>query len=110
MYRDSADAGTYKLTLPRVETGADFEAERADRVSHRQCATNASGGAVKNCEEPVPGDINLATTKSRHFSAHEGMVALDQIPPCAITDPRGMLCRAHDVDEENGGQHPIVVG
>ena len=70
---------------------------------------NRARRAVEAGEEAVPGDVELGSTEAHQVPADQGVMALEQLPPCTIADLGCLGSRADDVGEENRGQDAILL-
>src|SRR3954447_435805 len=76
VHRDAAHISVaHQLALAGVQTGADLDAERANRVAGRARAANPSRGTVERRQEPVAHRLDLSPTMAVELATHELIVA-----------------------------------
>jgi len=109
VYREATDVVIcQQFAFPRVKTGANLQAKCADSVADRDRAADRTAWAVEGGEHPVAERLNEPAPVSLHLFSHERVVLVEQHAPAAIAQFRRALGRAHDVGEENGGEHAIA--
>jgi hypothetical protein len=69
--------------------------------------TSSPAGTVEHGQETVAGRTNLASTETAQLATHEGMVALEEVPPRSITVLSRKAGRPDDVGEQDRGQDPV---
>jgi hypothetical protein len=68
---------------------------------------DGAAGTVEHGEETVAGRVNLASTETGQFATHEGVMALEKLPPRSITVLSRKAGRPDDVGEQDRGQDPV---
>ena len=106
---DPSDLAGKEFALARVHAPAHFEPDSA-RV-RRNCERTAdrTRRAVESGEEAVTGGVNFTSAPARQLPPHRRLMLSKQVTPAAVAEPRGALCRADDVGEEDRRQYAIGV-
>jgi hypothetical protein len=105
--RDAADLAADHLALARVHPGSDGDPERPDLVEDRPSAADGARGAVEAREEAVAGRVDLAPAEAHELAAGDRVVAVHEVAPAPVAEPRRVLRRAHDVDEHDRGEDAV---
>src|SRR5262249_9813903 len=107
---EPGDLVARELDLAGVEPGANVKTERVDAVAHRARAADRAGGAVERGENPVARGVDLAAPEAAELAPEDRVVPLEEIPPAAIAQGRGLLGGADDVGEEDRGEDAVRLG
>src|SRR5262249_27959405 len=89
VHRDAGELAVDELGLACVEASSDAEAESADRLGDRRGAADPARGAVERGDEAVAGGADLLTAEALELAPHQRVVALEEIAPLAVAEPRG---------------------
>lgn len=65
---DAGDLLVKQFALPRMQAGADLDAEFTDPVANRTRAANGPGRSVEDREEPVAGGVKLSAAEAGELS------------------------------------------
>ena len=87
-----------------MQPGSDLDAERRDFLSDRAGATNATRGTVESREKSVAGGFDFVAAKARQIAPDRRVMTAEQIAPASVAKCGGLLARADNVGEENGGE------
>src|SRR5437763_1724697 len=90
-----------------METGAHLDSEAAHRIAGRAGAADRARRAIEGGQEPVAECLYLAAPVPFELTAHEGVVATEQVPPAAVTERGGLAGGVHDVREHHCREHAI---
>src|SRR5437764_13783900 len=96
VHGDPAELRPHHLTLARVETGADLEAERAHAVADRARGPHRPRRAVEGRQEAVASRVDLAPTELRQVLANQRVVGVEQVAPLAVAQLGGLRRGADD--------------
>src|SRR4051812_34534349 len=107
MDRDPADVVAHELDLTGVDARTDLESETWHRARDRQGAADRPCRPVECGKESVAGGIDLATAIPSEFLTDQGVVPLEQVLPCPVSDGACPFRRCDDVGEEDGGKDTI---
>src|SRR5439155_25320393 len=91
--RDPADVVPSELDLTGVEADPHVGAGGAEPVPDRHRATDRTRGCVEQCEEPVPGRLDLPPSVGSQLRSNELIVTIQHVAPAAISDLGGALRR-----------------
>src|SRR5262249_46626592 len=97
----------HQLTLARVEPGPDLDPQGADPIADGAGATDCPRGAVEGRKEAVPHRPDFSTPMPFEFPSDNRMVRVEECAPRTVAQRRGPVRRAHDVGEEDGGEHAV---
>ena len=90
-----------------MQTRANIEAQRAERVTDRTRAADCSSRPVEGREHPVTVEPDFPTVESVKLGADKSVVGRDQLPPPAVAHPRELRGGADQIGEQHSGKHPI---
>src|SRR5262249_2917919 len=93
-----------------VKAGTDVDPERAHAVTNRRRAPHGASRPVEARKKAVARRVNLAAAKPRQLTPRPVVIAFEEVPPTAVSELRRSLRRSDDVDEENRGEHAVVLG
>jgi hypothetical protein len=82
---DVPDPVADHLDFAGVNAGPDIDSERLHAPDRGGRTPDGAAGIVEHGEETVAGRVNLASTETAQLATHEGMVALEELPPRSIT-------------------------
>ena len=82
---DTPDPIADHLDLAGVNAGPDLDSERLHALDGGGRTPDGAAGTVEHGEETVADRVNLASTETAQLATHEGMVALEELPPRSIT-------------------------
>src|SRR5437762_13370032 len=106
--RDAAVVASAHLTFARVYAGSDVDAKRCDVVHDRLRATDGTGGAFDDAEEPVADHADLAAAERVEVPPHYRVVRVEQLAPSSIAELGRTRRRRDDVGEQHRCEHTIV--
>ncbi len=96
------------VSKPQTRTG--------DQVLDRAGDNHLAGPCLRSHPRPdvhgdpaeaVASNIGLVSTKPLELGTHQAIERFKQVTPAAIPEFCGLLGRAHDIHEENGGEQPV---
>src|SRR5262249_56516137 len=93
--------------LPGRDTGATLDPHPAPRSHDRSRTLPRARRPIQGGEEAVARHILLHTPIAAQHRPHSGVMALDDVAPCAVAEERRLLRGANDVGEEHGREHAI---
>ena len=96
-----------RLDLPCVDTGADLQADGAERISNGACGANRSGGAVEGSEEAIAEAVDNAAIETGDLGADQVVVLSEQRGPTFVPEPRHRLSRPDDIREEDSRENAV---
>ena len=85
MDSDAPDPVAHHLDFAGVNAGPDIDSERLHAPDRGGRTPDGAAGTVEHGEETVADRVNLASTETAQLATHEGMVALEELPPRSIT-------------------------
>src|SRR5207253_2561102 len=95
--------------LSAVKSGPRLQPDRPEPLDDRLGAADAARGAVKGCEDAVPGGLDQAAAVLIHEGLHEGVVALEERSPALVAQVGGSGSGVHQVREHDGGENPVQI-
>ena len=104
---DAAGLSIAHLDLARVDSGADLDAKRPQRLDDCGRAGDRLGGPVERGEKSIAGSVDFAAAKSLQLRSHGAVMGRDEVAPSSVTEADGQLSRADDVGEQNGGKDTL---
>ena len=107
VHGDPAEAVANHLALPCVQARSNRDPEVLDGIPNRARAPYRPRRPVERGEEAVASNIGLVSTKPLELGTHQAIERFKQVTPAAIPEFCGLLGRAHDIHEENGGEQPV---
>jgi hypothetical protein len=93
-----------------MNAGADLDAELFDRVADRVGTSNGACGPWQRVDRTLSGRLDEAAAGIVDMAAHNGVVAIVQVPPLLVAKPCRVRRRVRDVGEEHGCEDPVRVG
>src|SRR5262249_60806357 len=91
----------------REEARGKGEDRRAGSLGVGVGTADPAGGAVERADEAVAGGVALLAAEALELAPHQRVVALEELAPLAVAEPRGEGGRADDVGEEQGGEDAV---
>ena len=82
----------------------------AQRLAEGGGGLDGPRGPIECREEPVPGRVELAAMESGELATDDRVMALEQLTPGGVSEPRRELRRAHDVGEQDRREHALGGG
>jgi protein kinase-like protein len=110
VHGDAPDRVAGHLDLTGVQARPDLDAERLYAADGGGRAPDGAARTVEHGEEAVTGRVDLAPPETGQLTAHERVVALEQVPPRPVAVLDREPGRPHDVGEQDGGQDPVGFG
>ena len=104
-----SDVSVDEVDLAGVQAGSNVDADRAEELVDRLCASDRAGGTVEGREESVTGRLHLSSFEPVERSADEPVVLGEELSPSGVSDLGRAVCRADDVGEEYGREHAVVL-
>src|SRR5207249_1403665 len=104
---NAAEIVTDELAFAGMKAGAHLHPKAAHRITGRAGAANRACGAVEGGQEPVAECLYLAAPVPLELTAHERVVAPEQVPPAAVTERGGLAGGVDDVGEHHGCEDAI---
>ncbi|HEY2595221.1 MAG TPA: hypothetical protein VGK33_15115 [Chloroflexota bacterium] len=104
----SADFLAAGLTHPGVDSAADSESQRSQRMFDGGCATDGRARGVEQRKEAVTGRVDLGSSAAAQRTTDSRAVAGEQRVPSLVAQAHHVLRRANDVHEqeaERGARH-----
>jgi hypothetical protein len=83
---DAPDSLADHLDFAGVNAGLDLDSERLHAPDCGGRTPDGAAGTVEHGEETVAGRVNLAAAETGQLATHEGVMALEKLPPRSITD------------------------
>jgi hypothetical protein len=113
MNRDTADRISDQFALARMQARSDLQAESADGLTHRSCASNRPGCPwlpMESGEHSVAGSDYFSSLGGSKLSAERCVIVTQHFVPTTVAQPRGFLGRADDIDEQDSGKNTAGLG
>src|SRR5206468_2107513 len=85
----------------------DVDAELANAVDDRACATDRSRRSVERRQEAVAGGVDLATAEPGELAPDDRVMPFEEVAPGAVAELERLRGRADDVSEEHGCEHAV---
>jgi hypothetical protein len=85
MDRDAPDSVADHLDLAGVNADPDLDSERLHAPDRGGRTPDGAAGTVEHSQETVAGRVNLASTETGQLATHEGVMALEELPPRSTT-------------------------
>ncbi|HEX3192424.1 MAG TPA: hypothetical protein VHS30_21845, partial [Streptosporangiaceae bacterium] len=82
---DAPDSLADHLDFAGVNAGLDLDSERLHAPDCGGRTPDGAAGTVEHGEETVAGRVNLAAAETGQLATHEGVMALEKLPPRSIT-------------------------
>jgi hypothetical protein len=106
---DAIDVVTHEFDLTRMETAGDAHAQAVCSVANGTSASDATSRAIECREEVVASRVDLPTTEAAELVSDCGLVALEKVAPCSVSQRGGRARRVDHVNEQVRGQNPVDV-
>jgi hypothetical protein len=87
MNGDTADVMAHELDRPAVESGADADVERRQRLRDHDCGVDGLPGPVEGGEEAVAGGLDFVATEVSQRGSYGSVVVVEHFQPAAISEP-----------------------
>jgi Acyl-CoA dehydrogenase, C-terminal domain len=107
---DACELGATSFYFTGVDPDPDLEADLAGRVADGAPTTDGAGGAVEGSEGAVTGEFLLVAGEPRELMAQGVVVPVEHRAPGPVADGGDPVDGADDVGEQQGGEHPRVIG
>jgi hypothetical protein len=101
----SADFLTTGLARPGVDTSADAQVQRTERVFDGGRAANRRADGVEQEEETVTRGVHFGSTAATQRATHQRTVPRQQRIPALVAEPHHVLRRANNVHEQQAEGH-----
>jgi hypothetical protein len=108
--RDPADLAVDRFDLPRVQACSDLEPQRLHPFRDGLGAPNPTRRSAERREESVSRGIDLVPSVPGKHRADHRVMMLQELSPLSIAELGRRGGRAHDVGEQNRGQHAVEPG
>src|SRR5207302_9396964 len=83
-----------QLALSRVDAGANIQSQLAHAFNHLLGTADRPRRSVESGEEAVARGVPLLAAKPKQGAANDGVVALQQLAPAAVSELGSPLRRA----------------
>ena len=103
--RHAAEPAVLELTLARVDTGANLEAEFDDLVVERARERHGVGWDVERSQETIARSVDLAPSEPPEPLPKPRLVRPKQLGPRPITELQQPSGRVDDVREQDRREH-----
>jgi hypothetical protein len=90
-----------------VQSAPDIERECLNTLGDGLSGPDCASGSVERRQEAVTRRVDLSATAALQLSADDGVVTLQEVAPCAVAELDDACRGAHDVGEQDRGQHPV---
>ncbi len=110
MYGDARDVVSAPFNFACVYPNADRDTQLAKGIADRGRRLHGPGGTVEDGQHSITGPFDQMPVKSRKLAINRPIVLFEKRCPRPITDCTGLLCRSHDVEEEDRRQKAIMGG
>ena len=107
MDSDTPDVPGEQLALAGVQPAANREAELVDALDELVRAADRARRPVERCDKAITDGLDFPASEAAELVAHEGVVAVEQLSPGAVSEPGGVPGRLDDVGEEDRRQHAL---
>src|SRR6266566_4181621 len=109
VHGDSADLVAHQLTFAGVQPCANLNPERLNVFTDRARGPNGPGRSVEAGEEAVSCRVHLPPAVVLEQGANTSVVLVEHHAPGAVAELAGALGGAHDVREQDRGEHAVGV-
>ena len=112
MDRDTADLISNEFTFARMKAGPDLQAESADGPTDRSRTSDRPGCAwlpVESGEHSVAGSGYFSSPERTKLSAERCVIVTKHLVPATVTQQRGFLGRADDIDKKDRGKNTTAI-
>ena len=106
---DPADVLVQDLDLTCVDGCADLQPELADRIHETERTSERARRGVERRQHAVARRLHDAAMEPLHLRPDRPIVAVQELPPFAVAQGRGLPGGIHDVGEQDGRQDAIHV-
>src|SRR6516225_2998842 len=100
----------HHLAFTGMNASTDPDTKRLDRVRNRPTTSHRTRRSIECCQKSVACRIDLAPAMTLELLAHEKVVLIEKLFPRPVTDFACSLGCVHDVGEQHGGEHAIMLG
>src|SRR6516225_3212429 len=100
----------HHLAFAGMNASADPETKRLDSVDNRPATSHRTRRSIECRQKSIACRINLATAMTLELLAHEKVMLIEKLFPCPVTDFACSLGCVHDIGEQHGGEHAIMLG
>ena len=107
MNRNAAQLLAHRLTLARVDSGADIHTQLLQIRRDGRSRADRARGTVECGQKTIARRIDLAPTKAPEVRANDRVMSLEQVAPLAVTKLDGLSRRVDDVREQDRRENAI---
>jgi hypothetical protein len=104
---ETADSVLGNLAFTGVETGAHLQAEQGGGLPDGAGAGDGPAGCSEGGEEAVACWLDLPALEAPEFSAHQGVMTLEDLPPPTVPQVGSPVRRSRDVGDKDGDENPV---
>ena len=90
VHRDPADVVPADLDLSGVQADTYVEMEVERGVADGARAADRARRSIERRDKPVADGLHFPASEAAEPVAHEGVVAVEQLPPGAVAEPGGV--------------------
>jgi hypothetical protein len=104
---DAANIVIAHFALARMQSRADFDAQRSNLFGNRARAAYSACRSIESGQNAVASRLDFMSAEAIEVASDCGVMSIKQIAPTAVAECSRFLGRSNDIRKENRSEHPI---